>query len=143
MKLTHEIQIEKELKKDILNFLKIYEISDLKHALQLYTNMHQVYICKTKTSISKININEIYYMDIKGHHITVYTKHDEYQKYGTLNKELKSLASHGFAKCTQNCIVSLRKIKTIYYDSILLSNNTKIHMSKRYATEIIMAYTSL
>ena len=98
----NESQIDTELQNTISTFLTQYGTSGLKHALQLYINTHQEYICRTRTSISKIYISDIYYMEIQEHQITIYTQHGTYHKYGTLNNELKSLSSYGFIKCAQN-----------------------------------------
>ncbi len=135
-----EFQLDKELKELFFAFFNQYGAAGLKQALQSYKNMQKEYICKTKSSVSRISINDIYYMTIQQHHIVIHTRHDTFQKYGTLNKELESLSCYGFVKCAQNCIVSLSKIKTIGYDYIILINDTVIHMSKRYASKIIAMY---
>ncbi len=122
----NESQIDTELQNTISTFLTQYGTSGLKHALQLYINTHQEYICRTRTSISKIYISDIYYMEIQEHQITIYTQHGTYHKYGTLNNELKSLSSYGFIKCAQNRIVSLGKIRSIYFNDIILINGAKI-----------------
>ncbi len=83
-------QIDTELDDIISNFIGQYGTFGLKQALQIYKNTQQEYICRTRTSISKINISDIYYMEIREHQITIYTQHGTYHKYGTLSNELKS-----------------------------------------------------
>ena len=139
----NESQIDTELQNTISTFLTQYGTSGLKHALQLYINTHQEYICRTRTSISKIYISDIYYMEIQEHQITIYTQHGTYHKYGTLNNELKSLSSYGFMKCAQNRIVSLGKIRSICFNDIILINGVKIHMSKKYAISIISEFSKI
>ncbi len=141
MTCSNKLRIDTELNDTIINFLAQYGTSGLKQALQIYRNIQQEYICRTRTSISKINIFDIYYMEIREHQITIYTQHGTYHKYGTLNNELKSLSPYGFIKCAQNRIVSLNKIKTINCTDITLINGTKIHMSKRYALTTITAFS--
>lgn len=136
-----ELQIDTELNDIISNFIGQYGTSGLKHALQLFINTHQEYICRTRSSISKINISDIYYMEIQEHRITIYTQHGNYHKYGTLNNELKSLSSYDFIKCAQNRIVSLGKIRSICFNDIILINGVKIHMSKKYAISIISKFS--
>lgn len=108
--------------------------------MKLYADRHQEYLCKTKTSISKINIGDIYYLEIRAHNISVHTQHGVYHKYGTLNNELKMLAPYGFLKCNQSCIVSLNKIKTTDHDNIILVNGSKIHMSRNYAPKVLLEF---
>lgn len=141
MTCTSKPQVDNKLNDTISIFLKQYGLSGLNQALQLYKDTQQEYICRTKTSISKLHISDIYYMKIREHQITIYTQHGTYHKYGTLNNELKSLSPYGFIKCAQNCIVSLNKIRTINCTNIILINGTKVHMSKRYALTTITAFS--
>lgn len=138
---TGEPQIDTKLNDSLSNFIEQYGTSGLKQALQLYKNTQQEYICRTRTSISKFHISDIYYMEIQEHLITIYTQHGAYHKYGTLNNELKMLSPYGFIKCAQNRIVALSKIRTINYTDIILINGTKIHMSKRYTLTTITAFS--
>lgn len=143
MTCSNEYQLDTDLNDTISNFLKQYGSFGLNQALQLYEDTHQEYICRTRSSISKFNISDIYYMEIQEHQITIYTQHGKYHKYGTLNNELKTLSAYGFIKCAQNCIVSLRKVRTICYNDIILTNGTKIHMSKKYALSVISKFSNI
>lgn len=136
-----EIHRNKEFQNHLIAFIKVYGIDGLEKALISYADMQQEYICKTKTSISKIKIQDIYYLQIRQHTISVHTSDAIYTKYGTLNQELKFLSSYNFAKCSQNCIVSLNKIKSIQNNDIILCNNSKIHMSRNFAPKIISRFT--
>ncbi len=128
------------LKIELSSFLQAYGVSGLRNALNLYRSQQFDYICRTKTSISKINIYDIFYLEIHGHQITVHTSDHEYRKYGTLNQELAALSPFGFVKCSQNCVVSLQRLKAIHHDYIILSNNAKLHMSRHFAPKVIAAF---
>lgn len=143
MNLLQKLQSDKKLEHSITTFLEQYGIIGLEQALEFYIDMQQEYICKNKTSISKIKIYDIFYLKIQKHNITIYTDNTIYHKYGTLNHELKLLSQYKFMKCSQNCIVSLKKVKTIYKNDIILINNTKIHMSRRYAPKVIIAFSNV
>ena len=136
-----DLSKDKHLQKTISDFIDHYGQSGLEQALQLYTDMQQEYICKTKTSISKIKIYDIYYLEIMGHHIDVHTEHGTFRKYGTLNNELKQLSAHGFIKCNQSCIVAINKIRTVLSNEIILSNHEHLYMSRHYAPNVLMAYS--
>lgn len=124
----------------LINFLNLYGLLGLEDALQYYEDIQQDYLCKTKTSSTKIKINDIYYLKITGHEITIYAASGRFKKYGTLNDELKVLASFGFIKCNQSYIVSLKKIRTISHNQILLINNDKIPMSRHFAPKVMVAF---
>ncbi len=68
---SNKPQISNELKNTISSFLAQYGILGLKQALQLYRDTQ----------------HDIYYMEIQEHHITIFTQHGTYHKYGTLNNE--------------------------------------------------------
>lgn len=70
----------------------------------------------------------------------IHTKHGDYQKYGSLTDELKSLTPYGFIRCRQNCYVSLEKIHSICDDTIILTNHLQLHMSQRYALKTLAAF---
>jgi len=141
MNWIEEISANEQLYNNLSSFLNEYETSDLEEALQLYRNTHQTYICKTKLSISQINIYDIYYLEIQKHDIAVHTQHETYHKYGSLANELKFLSPYGFFKCTKNCIVSIIKIQSIQRNDITLINGTQIHMSRKYSSNIIIAFS--
>lgn len=121
-------------------FLDQHGLSGLEKALQLYSNVQAEYICKTKPVVTRIKIDDIYYLEIQTHTITIHTEHGDYQKYGSLTDELKFLASYGFIRCRQNCLVSLEKIHSICDDTIILVNHLQLHMSQRYAPKILAAF---
>lgn len=132
---------DKDLQDTISKFLERYGISGLKQALQSYDNMQQKYLCKSKTSVSKIRLRDIYYLEITGHHITVHTEHETYKKYGALNRELEYLSPYGFVKCNQSCIVSLQKIRSILGNDIILINHEHLYLSRHYASKVLIAFS--
>ncbi len=142
MNLVNEIET-KAIKKDVLAFLETYGFKGLQQAMDSYINMQQVYICKTRASTSKIYIRDINYIEVRKHLITIHTVHENYQKYGSLNNELTTLSKYGFVKCSQNCIVPLTKIQTVTYDDVILSDGTKIGLSKRYASKVLLEFKFL
>lgn len=141
MNWLHELEKNNQLQNTLISFLMQYGLSGLEDALLLYVQEQEEYICKNKISTSKIKIHDILYLKIEMHHIYIHTENNVYEKYGTLNNELKILSSHNFIRCSQSCIVSLSKIKTIQGNNIILINNKKLHMSRNYAPKVIAAFT--
>lgn len=134
-----ELNNQKQAQKILFPFLEKYGFEGLEEALKEYDQIQQLYICRTKTSTHKIRIDDIYYIDIKGHNIAIHTANQIYTKYGTLNDELEILSGYGFLKCSRNCIVPLGKIKSIHQYKIILQNNEKLHMSQKYSWQILSA----
>ena len=59
------------IKKEVRAFLDIYGFEGLKQAMDNYSNLQQLYLCRTKNATSKICICEINYLQICGHLITI------------------------------------------------------------------------
>ena len=112
---------------DIQLFINIYGESALRKAMQQYIDNQQTYLCKTKSQTARIKISDIYYLQSRQHNITIHTLHGIYKKYGTLSQELTALYPYGFIKCTQSCIVSLSKIRSIQNNDVTLIDDTVLH----------------
>lgn len=128
------------LQSDILTFIATYGESALQEAMQMYIDNQQVYIYKTKSQTTKIKISDIYCLQCQQHNITIHTSHGIYRKYGTLSQELTILYPYGFIKCSQSCIVSLNKIKTIQNNDITLIDDTILHVSRACAPKVLAAF---
>lgn len=135
-----ELKQKESLYCSLTAFLEQHGFSGLEKALQLYTNTQAEYICKTKATVTRIKMYDIFYLEIQTHTITIHTEQSTYQKYGSLADELKFLAPYGFIRCRQNCLVSLEKIQRICDNTIHLTNHTQIHMSQRYAPKVLAAF---
>ena len=136
-----KIENDPVLAQTLSRFLAAYGLSGLSHAMRDYISMQQEYICKTKTEISKIKIIDINYLTIHTHTIHIYTPHGVYQKYGSLNNEYKILSGYGFLRCNQSTLVAIRKIRTIRKNTILLTDNTVLHLSRNCAPKILMEFS--
>ena len=136
-----ELMQKESLYCSLTAFLDQHGFSGLEKALQLYSNTQAEYICKTKAAVTRIKIDDIYYLEIQTHTITIHTEHGTYQKYGSLTNEQKFLAPYGFIRCRQNCLVSLPKVYSICNNTINLTNHLQLHMSQRYAPTVLASFT--
>ena len=133
---------DRTLQSDILTFIATYGESALQEAMQQYIDNQQVYFFRTKSLTTRIKISDIYCLQCQQHNITIHTSHGIYRKYGTLSQELTTLYPYGFIKCSQSCIVSLNKIKTIQNNDITLIDGTILHVSRSCAPKVLAAFSS-
>ncbi len=143
MKITKMQLYTEEIQNKVHKIVNQYGVSGLEQALDYFIEMNQMYTICTRELITKIRVSDIYYLETRGHHIKIYTETEIYRKYGTLNKELETLSRFNFLKCNQSYVVSLTKIKSIYHHEIILINNQKIPMSRKYATQVILAFYNI
>lgn len=137
---NEELKHDKDLRAGILLFLKQYGKEGLEQALKAYADGREEYIYKTKREIHLIPMDDILYLKINRHLITIHTTTGIYEKYGSLTEELKQLSSCQFIRCSQSCIVSLRKITGIQGSDIILVNQERIRMSRALTPKVVTAF---
>lgn len=140
MKTIEKLDHMDEINNMVKNFTKQYGVRALKQALKNYAQTNHSYVICTNESVTQIRIDEIFYLKIEGHHIQVHTEKEKYRKYGTLNKELKTLSAFRFMKCNQSYVASLNKVKSISNSEITLINGERIPMSRKYTSQILLAF---
>lgn len=140
MSFTQSPSDHTNLRSSILTFLAEYGEEALMEALKLYQEQQQKYICRTRSSLSKISIRDISYLEIQKHQIKIHTSHGIYQKYGTLSQELELLSPYGFIKCSQSCIIALHKVRSIQNDDLILTDGTKLHVSRAFMPKVLTAF---
>lgn len=142
MNWSSKIKNDAEVSEMFETFLEQFGVDGLTQALQNHLDSQHQYICRTKSGVFKIKIEDILYLEIVGHSIKIHTKNDVYTKYGSLAQEAKALSRYGFLKCNQSILVSLSKIKVIEYDCVILKNGTSLRLSRTFAPKLISAYIS-
>lgn len=62
-------------------------------------------IVNTQKGKTVITINSLFYVDVQGHNLFYHTDCGVYEVRGTLKGAEKELISHGFARCSNYCVV--------------------------------------
>ena len=140
MEQLHKLYENPAILQKLSQFLSIYGTESLEEAIDHFVATQEDYICKTKSSITRLKISDIYYLQIQGHQITIHTQENNYKKYGSLANEIKVLSNHGFIRCNQSCIVASSKIKEVDNNQLNLLNGHTLHMIRSYASNLLMAF---
>lgn len=136
----HEISKDHCFKDEIFEFLDLYGTDGLKEALIAYEKSQQMYIYKTKSIVTRLRIDDIYYLEIWEHNIAIHMEEDVHHKYGSLTQELQRLAPFHFVRCSNNTIVSISKIDRIEQKEIILKNGIRLHMSRSCSTKVVAEF---
>lgn len=142
MNFLNKLSSDQEFMEKFNSFLFQYGKEGLENAMEKYSELQHAYICKTKKTVSRINMDSIFYIEIWEHHIVVHTDTETFTKYGTLTKELAKLAPYGFIRCNQSTIAPVNKIAHIHHNNIILKNGVQIHMSRGCAPKVLAAYAN-
>lgn len=126
----------------LYNFIDKYGCDSLMEALQDYEVAHHFYLYKTKSSVKKIPIPSINYIEIFGHDIIIHTTDGDYAKYGTLKMEYAQLKKQGFVKCNQSFLIPINKISKIEKQEVILTTGETFILSRSCTASVIHAYTN-
>lgn len=115
---------------------------DFERAIQTYKNTHKFYQIRWRnTNHIIVEYEDIYYIEGFNRHLYIYTGSEKgYECVGKLQEEEKKLKSYNFVRCHQGYLVNLSKIREINKSDIVLKNNTKIPVSRRYRLELLQAF---
>lgn len=113
----------------------------LKKAIKKINNNNLKYITVVnKNGAQKLNINDIYYIEIRNHTLTYHSKNGEYSTSGTMKKIEKKLKKFGFFRCHRCYLVNLRHVDGIKNRHALI-NEEKLIISRSRKTDFLEALT--
>ncbi len=120
----------------------------LDRAMERLTKKEKHYlIVKNKGDFKKINMDEIYYLESKGHDLLVHTVDDTLLTNGTMKEMEGKLEQYHFCRCNKGYLVNLQHVNAITdgmavvgEDSLVISRpRKKIFLEKltEYMSEVI------
>lgn len=69
----------------------------------------------------KVNVNDITYVEVSGHHCRFHTKDNVYEAYMTLSSVKERLSKYHFLQCNGYCIVNPRSITSMDANNIYIN----------------------
>lgn len=84
----------------------------------------------------KILVQDIFYIEVMGHTIKVFTDEGETDSRQTMVSILKQLDESRFCKCHKSYVVNIGKIKKINSDSLILDNGAEVPLSRNHKKTI-------
>lgn len=100
-----------------------------------------IFIKKNKALV-KINLEDILYISVDGQYCNIIADDETFLLHTSLTQLIKKFPKAQFPKANRNLIVNIDKIKIIYPDDnlIVLTNNEKVVLSRRYKTAFLKNY---
>jgi len=84
----------------------------------------------------KILVQDIFYIEVMGHTIKVFTNSDETTSRQTMVSILEQLDESRFYRCHKSYVVNIGKIKKINSDSLILDNSVEVPLSRNHRKTI-------
>jgi two-component system LytT family response regulator len=100
-----------------------------------------IFIKKNKALV-KINLKNINSISVEGQYCNLHTEEDTFLLHTSLTQIIKEFPSTQFIRVSRNLIVNTEKIKIVYPDDnlIILTNNEKVSLSRRYKVAFFKNY---
>ena len=97
--------------------------------------LNEVLLLKTPCEEILINVNNIRYFEVEGHHVTAFFDDNEERVSGTLNEYEERLKSNGFIRIHKSFLVNFRFIRAIGTNSVSLMNGETLPLSRNRVAE--------
>ena len=89
-----------------------------------------------------MEIQNILYLDVRNHIITLHTEKEEYRFKGKLQEEEIKLEVYDFVRCHQGYLVNMAWIQAMEEDDIILKSGVRISISRRMRKSTIDAFSN-
>ena len=93
---------------------------------------------RTDGGMQRIEIPDIFYVDVDHHNLTYHTVSGSYSTRSTMREAEKLLLSHGFCRCNQCYLVNLRYV-TAVEDEMVSVGGDRLRISRSKKKELIKA----
>jgi len=94
------------------------------------------------TSLRRLDITDIIYLESNRHRITVHTASETIIFSGTLKSFEDSLSAHSFYRANSGYLLNLRHLRAIYGEDAVMSNGSALKISRSRKKGLMEALTN-
>lgn len=104
------------------------------------------YVMNAGKGMQRLNIEDIYYLEITDHDLIYHTRQGEFRERGSMNVKEKELEQYGFARCSQSFLVNMRFVTALHGNEVVVHGvpiaigRTKKKEFMKRLTEFMGAY---
>lgn len=113
---------------------------DFERTLDTLHTLHKQYKIKWRNVNHVIEYNDIFYIEAYNRHLYIHEENQGHECVGKLHDEYERLKSYGFSRCHQGYLINLSKVRTINKNSVLLSNDIAIPISRQYRRSLMQDF---
>lgn len=106
--------------------------------LNLKNQINSSIVLNNKSSMKKMDISSIYYIETNDHKLIFHTVDGTYETYASLKDYIGALSDHSFALCNQCYFVNLRYVQEVV-DNYVTVGNDRLLISRPRRGEFIKA----
>ena len=113
---------------------------EFSRALNKYHMQNKKYEIRKKSKIIRLEMNEMIYLEVLNHRISIHTIADTHEKNGRIDEEEKALRPYGFVRISRSFLVNMEHIVSIEKSDILLTGEKTVMMSRRRRADVLNQY---
>lgn len=118
-------------------------VTKLKRALSIHAqNQGSKFSVQSGDMIRRLNVNEIYYIEIVDHVLSYHTTTDTLMVRGSMKEREKALAPYHFVRCNSGFLVNLAKVRQIKGNTVFMENGEELPISRSRHKPLISAFLS-
>lgn len=117
----------------------------LDRAMERLRNKEKHYLSmKYKGEFKKLDIDDIYYLESKGHDLLVHTSDDTFMSSGTMKEMEEKLEQYHFSRCNKGYLVNLEHVNAITNGMVIVGKDSLVisRPRKKVFQEQLAAYMS-
>lgn len=105
------------------------------------TKQGKTIVLHSREGILKLRSDEVYYMEIQGHYLTVHTDNGIFETTGNLSAFEEELKSYYYSRCNSCYLVNMRAISRIDGMTVYLKNGDVLAVSRRKKKDFLEEFT--
>ncbi|WP_177230431.1 LytTR family DNA-binding domain-containing protein [Chitinophaga sp. CF118] len=105
----------------------------------------ETFFIKKGNHLIKVPIMSVFYIEVEGKFSNIFCERGKFLIELPLKEVMERLQGFMFVRISRNCIVNLKEVKEIDLteDVIILQNNTRIYMTRRYKADFLEQFKPL
>ncbi len=120
---------------DAVGFQKV-----LNKAIEKYKLVHQYYVIKSKSTIRRIEVQNILFVETVRKHLIFHLASEHIEIPGKISEVTEQLKQYGFYQVHQGYCVNMNHIKEFCLYDIIMDNDERVMVSIRKRAEVMKAY---
>ena len=99
----------------------------------------QCILLQSGGTVSRVNLKELYYVEVAEHTVTYHTETGTIEVIGSLKSAEQMLAGKGFSRCNYCYLVNLRLVREFHDGDVVLFNGETLRVSRNRRKEFLQA----
>lgn len=114
----------------------------LDRAVARCRNLSQSIVINQAASSLRLLLQEIFYIEVRGHRLTYHTEQGDFECSGTLQETETKLHDWGFLRCNKCYLVNQRQIREVCGGELLLMNGERLQISRLRKKEFMEEFSA-